>query len=1034
MDMSAVDVVDCLEGVGAHRSQRAAAVDRVVNLAAADGDRGVAVDTAGGVAVGRAVGGMVHSTAAAIDVAGVDGVARPGIGRDVTIGVRYAYTHDTAADGDRSVVADVAVLAAAEHRAAHGAAAEGHVGVGDKGEGGIFGTGFTQAAAEDVAVAVDVGGIQVIGTHNAVAYIYIGVAVHRGHLATAVDVLLHPCAGTAHVHLRVGGDLASRLDVVVALTGAEDALVYRAVDEVHYGREFRFGRGGVGGQVAGAVDVVDALPGAVTLAPIQVDGDGAGDVTVDIGSAEGVADGATIDVEGHVAGDVGRILHSTFRATVDLVDGAAVDGEGHVACDGSLLGAAIDLVEDGAAGDGGVEAGIEGGQVGAAEEFAYQLLAAVVVVVDVGNHGAGDGAVGVAGAEEVLYTACLDGQVGAAGADVGGRHLAVAAAEYPAEAATLDGGHHACGCGSIAATKDTADGVVTAVDVHGGCLAAGREVGLVAAAEDLVDGEGRVGLVMVAGQVLGRVARAVDIDGDVLLRRAVGVVAAIDRAVAQVAVAVPVGLVASADVDGHHTVHRSFGGIADLAQAAAVDVAVDGAVVDIHYCIVGCGIIDAAQGRAAIDIAVDGRLLCACLVAHGDGHIARGRGVGAEAAAEDRREGELAGGVGAQGDGDVAVDAVGGVVAAEDGVAYVALGHVEGYIAGDIGCVGAAEEGVDALGGVTGADDIDGLLGAGGLVAAVEDGAHLQRAMVVVGLGGGVDIHRGSTGNIARVVVAGKDASEGAAIDVGQGCAVDVGCIGAGIDVADDVTAIDGHIGAGHRSGVAATVDVADADGVAAVHSDVGGAAIVGLVATAVDLADGVATCRSRVGAVDVDVYRALRGAACVVAAIDGAVHRTAINFHIDSTGDVTALVAAAIDITFHGAAIHSDIHHRTVVLVRAAEDAAVDGATGDIDGGRRLGITIVAAAVDVALNVALVGHHNGSTLCHTSAGGVALDTLAGAKDDTSLRTVNGYVASGAAARGSTAKVDLGSSIGDTTIGIFTRLSLRISLAVAAAA
>ena len=214
----------------------------------------------------------------------------------------------------------------------------------------------------------------------------------------------------------------------------------------------------------------------------------------------------------------------------------------------------------------------------------YQLLAVAVFVVDGGCHRAADGALFVAAAEEVLDAARLDGEVGAAAADIGRRHGAVAAAEDPAEAATLDEGGYAHRRRGVAAAEDRVDGVVTAVDMHRGALVGRRIVGQVAAAEDSVDGEGRVGSSVIAGRVLGRVACAVDIDKHAVLRGAVGVVAAIDRAGAQVTLAVGVSLVAGADIDIDLANHTSLRGVASLAEAAAVDVACNGAVINICRC------------------------------------------------------------------------------------------------------------------------------------------------------------------------------------------------------------------------------------------------------------------------------------------------------------------------------------------------------------------------------------------------------------------------------------------------------------------
>ena len=162
------------------------------------------------------------------------------------------------------------------------------------------------------------------------------------------------------------------------------------------------------GQVAAAVDVVHVERAAAALV-VDIDGDGARDVAVDVRAAEGAAERAAKEVEGHVAVDVGRLGGGAFRAAVDVVHCAAVDVEGDVAGDIGQVGAAVHLVELArAAGDGQGHVARDVGLVAAAEEGAYKLflvvaaraVAAGAVVLDGEALGAADGTAGVRTGED----------------------------------------------------------------------------------------------------------------------------------------------------------------------------------------------------------------------------------------------------------------------------------------------------------------------------------------------------------------------------------------------------------------------------------------------------------------------------------------------------------------------------------------------------------------------------------------------------------------------------------------------------------
>ena len=215
------------------------------------------------------------------------------------------------------------------------------------------------------------------------------------------------------------------------------------------------------------------------------------------------------------------------------------------------------------------------------------------------------------------------------------------------------------------------------------------EVGRIAAAIDVADGEQLGDVIIKARNMRGGILRGMrglpDIDIHILLRRALGVVAAVDVAERQVGfAAIGAAAIVPADVDMYHAIHlggdgrhfflcrarfvlrcgrviryRSSSSDICLSQAAAIDVAAmlddiatyrvaidhlvipsfsiepEGAVEDIDGGDVASIGVDMAEGRAAIDVAIELGIVAGAAVVDAivDGDIAIDSGVGAEAAA-----------------------------------------------------------------------------------------------------------------------------------------------------------------------------------------------------------------------------------------------------------------------------------------------------------------------------------------------------------------------------------------------------------------
>ena len=109
-----------------------------------------------------------------------------------------------------------------------------------------------------------------------------------------------------------------------------------------------------------------AVAAAGSLAPVHIHGDGAGNIAVDVRAAIGVLiDQSTMDVQGDVAVDVGRlggdavgrIGRTALGAAIDIVHSTAHNCQGYIAPNIRQVTSTIDIAEDGAAADGGVDVG-----------------------------------------------------------------------------------------------------------------------------------------------------------------------------------------------------------------------------------------------------------------------------------------------------------------------------------------------------------------------------------------------------------------------------------------------------------------------------------------------------------------------------------------------------------------------------------------------------------------------------------------------------------------------------------------------------
>ncbi len=353
---------------------------------------------------------------------------------------------------------------------------------------------------------------------------------------------------------------------------------------------------------------------------------------------------------------------------------------------------------------------------------------------------------------------------------------------------------------------------------------------------------------------------------------------------------------------------------------------------------------------------------------------------------------------------------VGGRYGDGEGGGYLELGGKGGvaahrYVAGVAGvAVGPLLEPVPAGGGGAEQNVRIGRVG-----AAARHAAHRG---IVGHSGDGVgvvvfaDNHLGVARHLAHVAAAvDVFADGGGAEDVDVGVAVDDGrgAEAAAVDGAFDLT-VPGGYAEGLAFGIvggleAAAVDVAVDDGV--VH--------VGALRQRAADDDGDAALHRGVLAI-----AAPEDAAQRVGAV-GIAHGAALDVHVDRPLDGAADVGAAVDAAFHLAAAHHDVHLLAHLLVGAAEDLALHGAAQDVDPGTGADHTAeVAAAVDVARDVATVGDDHGGVL-HLARGGGGAGGIgvaaAGTEDIAAIRGANLGVGGGMLYAGATAYIHVGVAV-----------------------
>ena len=450
--------------------------------------------------------------------------------------------------------------------------------------------------------------------------------------------------------------------------------------------------------------------------------------------------------------------------------------------------------------------------------------------------------------------------------------LTIAATPDSVETATVDFEHHIRHRSGVATAKHTANCIITTMDIGGDGLARHGHAGLVAAAKHLVDGIFRSGysMIIIILKTIGvgiDTTRCPDIHGDIVLRHTVDIVAA------EYAATVLVGSncvgtddgraldilritgsiqCAGADIDRYHAVdqcHYVFMASAEgsfVAQAAAIDGAIDNTTVDIHLGSITIIGVDITLGGATVEVAVEDGAGCSGAII--DLHIAADSSLLTIAATED------AVGTGARSANNATFEvhlSVASHCAADVAAAIDTFGHgatLEGDLGGAIGnshagIVAAAEDAIRDIG-VT-ADRYLRRDGSIGHIAATED--------IMDGAVG--DLHLDGAIRSTFDVVATEDIIRGAAgdththgaIDSGGNAliAFDIGIIGltqtAAIDIADcaaieeDGGAIVArHGGSAHIGQSTATIDVVLQS--AAEDRDLGLAQNIGQIATAEDV------------------------------------------------------------------------------------------------------------------------------------------------------------------------------------------------------
>ena len=272
----------------------------------------------------------------------------------------------------------------------------------------------------------------------------------------------------------------------VLVVGTVVASTITVVHDVDGGRAAEGIGRSVGCITAAAIDAVELQAiGAFAEVRIDVDidGDGAGDVAVDVGTTEEVDDAATVVVDDNVAIDVGRLILSTLTATeevanittenVDLEFNRLVGGT-----EASGIGASVEVLEVGAAFDDHL-ATAAGSLVTATEGLVNDLFTVGRVVgdrqVDMSDitHlvGATIDLVDKAGIDmcggraENVSAGVVVGGIGVVVVTCLG--VSVTATKDAIDAATVDNHTVVTGVGCIAAAIDGVDSVlITIVDTH----------------------------------------------------------------------------------------------------------------------------------------------------------------------------------------------------------------------------------------------------------------------------------------------------------------------------------------------------------------------------------------------------------------------------------------------------------------------------------------------------------------------------------------------------------------------------------------
>ena len=217
----------------AHRSKVAAAVNVAVDMATADVDRSVPVDTTGGPAVARRrlVVRLVDASARAIHVAVVLVLARS---------LRVA--NNAALDVDNRRLAHMAILATAKHRAMHfRILADFDTGPLDESQVAIeaactaFASTIHVAAIHRVAMRIPCRSDLSIALYRDMgdACIVVALDTHRGHAATTIDASADTASRDGHsgvaIHLASGRAIVQIPVAILPLVQATTAAIHVAM-------------------------------------------------------------------------------------------------------------------------------------------------------------------------------------------------------------------------------------------------------------------------------------------------------------------------------------------------------------------------------------------------------------------------------------------------------------------------------------------------------------------------------------------------------------------------------------------------------------------------------------------------------------------------------------------------------------------------------------------------------------------------------------------------------------------------------------